>query len=45
MPLLDLKLPEGVVKYSTTKEFSEGTFPKALERIIQPNRASGAYFA
>ncbi|GHB42304.1 hypothetical protein GCM10007094_34410 [Pseudovibrio japonicus] len=32
MPLLDLKLPDGVVKYSTTKEFSEGSFPKALER-------------
>ncbi len=32
MPLSDLKLPDGLVKYSTTKEFSEGSFPKALER-------------
>ncbi|GHB40008.1 hypothetical protein GCM10007094_31610 [Pseudovibrio japonicus] len=32
MPLSDIKLPDGLVKYSTTKEFSEGSFPKALAR-------------
>ena len=32
MPLCDLKLPDGLVKYSESRPFTEETFPKALER-------------
>lgn len=32
MLLRDLKLPAGLEKYSATKQFTKGTFPKSLER-------------